>query len=217
MSQEKKQGRRLGFAILISLILHLAVGFSLAAFGNVFTPPATPPEETPAELTLMDLSPAPPPDSKPSPPPAKSPTPDPEQLAMLTSTPPPPIKAPDETQPSPTPDSATSIAPVAPRPQPEAPSSGYQAQKQQTRIAGSISRHGPSSVNAVGTPLGLYQKQMYDAVGARWYQHMEQRRDLVSIGTARLTFSIDRSGRVTNLRVLENTANEAFATVCLQS
>ena len=297
MSQEKKQGRRLGFAILISLILHLAVGFSLAAFGNVFTPPATPPEETPAELTLMDLSPAPPveknpqfvetdkskesaekpkeqtfesnanslaaserppsgdlplpsqdgkdlptrdlethdfslqtqgsipqpqqpsppPDSKPSPPPAKSPTPDPEQLAMLTSTPPPPIKAPDETQPSPTPDSATSIAPVAPRPQPEAPSSSYQAQKQQTRIAGSISRHGPSSVNAVGTPLGLYQKQMYDAVGARWYQHMEQRRDLVSIGTARLTFSIDRSGRVTNLRVLENTANEAFATVCLQS
>jgi len=297
MSQEKKQGRRLGFAILISLILHLAVGFSLAAFGNVFTPPVTPPEETPAELTLMDLSPAPPveknpqfvetdkskesaekpkeqtfesnanslatserppsgdlplpsqdgkdlptrdlethdfslqtqgsipqpqqpsppPDSKPSPPPAKSPTPDPEQLAMLTSTPPPPIKAPDETQPSPTPDSAASIAPVAPRPQPEAPSSSYQAQKQQTRIAGSISRHGPSSVNAVGTPLGLYQKQMYDAVGARWYQHMEQRRDLVSIGTARLTFSIDRSGRVTNLRVLENTANEAFATVCLQS
>src|SRR5256885_5975932 len=34
MSQEKKQGRKLGFAILISLILHLAVGFSLAAFGK---------------------------------------------------------------------------------------------------------------------------------------------------------------------------------------
>jgi outer membrane biosynthesis protein TonB len=32
-----------------------------------------------------------------------------------------------------------------------------------------------------------------------------------------LTFSIDRSGRVTNLKVAENTANEAFAIVCLQS
>ena len=296
MSDDKKHGRKLGFAILISIILHLAVGFSLAAFGSVFTQPALPPDETPPELTMMDLSPAPekeknpqfvdvdqskesaekpkdqtfesnanslaasehaptgdlplpsqdgkdlptrdlethdyslptlgstpqppapaPSDSKPTPPPAKSPTPDPEQLAMLKSTPPPPIKAPDETEPSPTPESSASVAPPAPRPKPETPSSSYQKQKQQTRIAGSISRQGPSSVNAVGTPLGRYQKQMYDAVGARWYQHMEQRRDLVSIGTARLTFTIDHSGRVTNLRVLENTANEAFASVCLQA
>jgi TonB family protein len=296
MSDNTTHGRKLGFAILISLILHLAVGFSLAAFGKVFTSPVVPPDETPPEMTLMDLAPAPekeknpqfvdvdkskesaekpkeqtfesnanslaasqraptgdlplpsqdgkdlpsrdlethdfslptlgstpqpqapsPSDSKPTPPPAKSPTPDPEQLALLKSTPPPPIKAPDETEPSPTPESAASLAPPAPRPKPETPASNYQAQKQQTRIAGSISRQGPSSVNAVGTPLGRYQKQMYDAVGARWYQHMEQRRDLVSIGTARLTFSIDRSGRVTNLKVLENTANEAFASVCLQA
>src|SRR5712672_1279758 len=59
MSEEKKQSRKLGFAILVSLILYLAVGFSLAAFGNVSTP-TLPPEETPSELTIMDLSPAPP-------------------------------------------------------------------------------------------------------------------------------------------------------------
>ena len=58
---------------------------------------------------------------------------------------------------------------------------------------------------------------MYDAVGARWYQRTAEKRDLISIGTARLTFTIDRSGRVTNLKVAENTANEAFAIVCLQS
>ena len=295
MSEDKRYGRKLGFAILISLVLHLAVGFSLAAFGNVFTSPPIPEEEKPAEITLMDLSPppaeknpqfidvdksketaekpkeqtfesnansigasqkaptgdlplpsqdgkdlpardlethdfslategstpqsqqpSPPPDTKPSPPPVQSPSPDPEQLAMLTSTPPPPVKAPES--PSPSPDSATSVTPPpAPRPKPETPASNYRAQRQQTRIAGSISRQGPSSVNAVGTPLGRYQKQMYDAVGARWYQHMQDRQDLVSIGTARLTFSIDRSGRVTNLRIIENTANEAFASVCLQS
>ncbi|PYI91309.1 MAG: hypothetical protein DME97_13535 [Verrucomicrobia bacterium] len=311
MSEEKKQSRKLGFAILISLILHLAVGFSLAAFGNVSTPPI-PPEETPAELTLMDLSPAPapeknpqfvdtekskesaekpkdqtfesnanslaasekaptgdlplpsqdgkdlpmrdlqthdfslqtqgsqpqpqepqqpeskpvqspPPKAKPTEPPKSRPSPaptatvEPEQLAMLTSTPPPPIKGPDETEPSPSPEIAPSVAPVPPRPKPEAPSSSYQPQKQQTRIAGSITNHGPSSVNAVGTPLGLYQKKMYDAVGARWYQHTHERQDLISIGTTRLTFTIDRSGRVNNLKVIENTANEAFAIVCLQS
>jgi hypothetical protein len=311
MSEEKKQSRKLGLAILISLFLHLAVGFSLAAFGNVTTL-AIPPEEAPSQLTIMDLSPAPAseknpqfvetekskesaekpkdqtfesnanslaasekapsgdlqmpsqdgrdlptrdlqthdfslqtqgsqpqpqqpeqPESKPAdrPPPKASPaetpkltpspaptaTVEPEQLAMLTSTPPPPIKGPDETEPSPSPELAPSIAPVAPRPKPQAPSSSYQSQKEQTRIAGSISNHGPSSVNAVGTPLGLYQKRMYDAVGARWYQHTHERQDLISIGTTRLTFTIDRSGKVNNLKVIENTANEAFAIVCLQS
>src|SRR2546423_1180429 len=164
--------------------------------------------------TPQPQQPSPPPETKPSPPPVKSPTPDPEQLAMLKSTPPPAIKAPEET-PSQHPESAAYVAPPATRPKPETPASNYQAQRQQTRIAGSISRQGPSSVNAVGTPLGRYQKQMYDAVGARWYQHMEQRRDLISIGTARLTFSIDRSGRVTNLRLVGNSAHEAFASVCL--
>ena len=300
MSQDKKQGRKLGFAILISLVLHLAVGYSLAAFGHVFTPPV-PVEDEPAELTLMNLSTPPPVEknvpfletdpsresaekpkqqsfesnansqaaserpasgdlplpsqdgkekpfldletrnysltqegstpqpqqtppsvSKPSDPPKASPTAaptaEPDQLAMLTSTPPPPIEAPEDKppEPSPTPSAAPVTTPV-PRPQLQKPSSNYQSQKQQTRIEGVISRRGPSSVNAVGTPLGRYQKQMYDAVGARWYQHMEQRRDLISIGTARLSFTIDRSGRVTNLKVLENTANEAFASVCLQS
>lgn len=316
MIEHKTQRRKIGFAILISLFLHLAVGYSLAAFGNVFTP-TLPPEEAPSELTIMDLSEAPPPPkknpqfvetesskeskdkpkeqtfesnansmaaskqpatgnlplpsqdgkdrsftnldthdfslqtqgvqpqsepqqtpapevkptaattpppkSKPSEPPKSSPspapatTPEPEQFAMLTATPPPPLKAPEEAEPSPPPDVASSAAPLVPRPKPESPASNYQSQKEQTRIAGSISNRGPSSVNAVGTPLGRYQKQMYDAVGARWYQHTAEKRDLISIGTTRLTFSIDRSGRVTNLKVVENTANEAFAIVCLQS
>jgi outer membrane biosynthesis protein TonB len=297
MSQDKKQGRKLGFAILISLILHLAVGFSLAAFGNVFTP-VLPVDEEPAELTLMDLSATPPPEKnvpfletdaskesaekpkeqsfesnanslaaserpatgtlplpsqdgqdkpfldldtrnyslptdgsqpqpertpapekKPTEPPKPSATPaalEPDQLAMLTSTPPPPIKAPEETEPTPPPEVAASTTPV-PRPQPEKPASNYQSQKQQTRIEGTITTRGPSSVNAVGTPLGRYQKQLYDAVGARWYQHMERRRDVIGIGTLRLSFTIDRSGRVSDLKLLENTANEAFASVCLQS
>ena len=314
--EKEKQRRKLGFAVLLSLLLHLAVGYSLAAFGGVLAP-TLPDEDAPAELTLMDLSETPPPppknpqyietepskesaekpeeqtfesnanskaasqlpaagnlpiptqdgperpftkldthdfslqtqgsqpqpqaketpqpESKPTAPPAASPkaqpseppkstpelsppaTPEPEQFAMLTATPPPALKAPEEAEPSPPPEIETTAAPLVPRPQPESPASSYQSQKQQTRSAGSISNRGPSAVNAVGTPLGRYQKQMYDAVGARWYKHTAEKRDLISIGTTRLTFTIDRSGRVNNLKVLENTANEAFAVVCLQS
>ncbi len=305
--EQKKQRRKIGFALLVSVVLHLLIGYSLAAFGSVFTPPL-PVDETPPELTFMDLAPAPEkpknpqfiatdkskesaekpkdqtfesnansiaaseksatgnlplpsqdgvdrptrdlethdfslqsqgaqpqpeqpestpatpaPKAKPSEPPrltpspAPSSSPEPEQLAMLKNTPPPAIKNPEETEPSPSPEIAPSLAPVTPRPRPQAPSSSYQPQKQQTRSAGSISNRGPSSVNAVGTPLGRYQKMMYDAVGARWYRHTAEKHDLISIGTTRLTFSIDRAGKISNLKVVENTANEAFAIVCLQS
>jgi outer membrane biosynthesis protein TonB len=320
--EQTKDRRKLGLAILISLVVHLVVAYSLAAFGSVFTPPL-PAEETPSVLTIVDLSATPPPavarnpafmetapskesaekpkdqtfesnansiaasnrpatgdlplpsqdgkerpfinlethqyslpsegskpqpetppatrpstplpvatpkpTAKPSEPPKESPkpseppkttpvpTPEPEQLAMLTATPPPPINAPDETEPSPPPAVEASVAPPAVRPRPEQPASSYQAQKQETRIAGSISNRGPSSVNAVGTPLGRYQKEMYDSVGKRWYKYTAAKRDLIGIGTIKLTFWIDRAGRVTNLKVVSNTANEAFASVCLQS
>ena len=41
--------------------------------------------------------------------------------------------------------------------------------------------------------------------------------DLISLGTTQVAFSIDRSGRVKNLKVVSNNSNEAFANVCLQS
>ena len=102
-------------------------------------------------------------------------------------------------------------------PSPEQPRSSYRAQKEQTRLSGSITNRGASSVNALGTPLGRYQKILYDSIGSRWYYYVAKQRDLITIGTLRLVFSVDRSGRVTNLKIVENTSNESFANVCLQS
>jgi outer membrane biosynthesis protein TonB len=125
-------------------------------------------------------------------------TPIPDQLAMLRPTPKPTV------QPS-----------VAAPPQP--PRSVYRPYKEQTRIAGSISNRGITSVNALGTPLGRYEKILKDAIGSRWYAYMEARRDLTTIGTLQVHFFIDPSGRVKNLKITENTSNEAFANICLQS
>jgi hypothetical protein len=58
---------------------------------------------------------------------------------------------------------------------------------------------------------------LFDAIGSRWYAYVEAKTDLISLGTARISFAIDRSGRVRNLKVMANDANEAFANVCLQS
>jgi hypothetical protein len=100
---------------------------------------------------------------------------------------------------------------------PERQKSSYNPYKERTRLAGAITNRGTSSVNAVGTPLGRYQKILFDAIGSHWYAYIEQRLDLVSLGTARVTFSVDRAGHVKNLRVVSNDANEAFANVCLQA
>jgi hypothetical protein len=95
--------------------------------------------------------------------------------------------------------------------------SAYRAFKERTRISGRITSRGISSVNALGTPLGRYMKTLLDAVGSRWYAFIDQKRDLINIGTTRVVFVVDRSGRVNNLKVIENTANEASANVCIQS
>ena len=138
-----------------------------------------------------------------TPQPSASPTPQPtatppDQFAMLRPTPTPS----PETKPSST---------------PQRQASSYQAFKERTRISGRITSRGMSSVNAVGTPLGRYQKLLFDSVGSRWYAYVERSRDLVSIGTAHLMFVVDRDGHINNLKVVENTGNEAFANICIQS
>src|SRR5437660_2236670 len=95
--------------------------------------------------------------------------------------------------------------------------SAYRRQKERTQIAGNITNRGISSVNALGTPLGRYQKIVADSIGSRWYTYVEQKRDLINIGTLRLGFVVDRSGRVKALKIIENSSNEAFANVCVQS
>jgi hypothetical protein len=121
-----------------------------------------------------------------------------EQFAMLTA--------------KPTPEVNPSVAPASAQAR-----SAYRAYKERTRISGRITNRGISSPNALGTPLGRYLKILLDAVGSRWYAFLDQKRDLINIGTTRVVFVVDRSGRVNNLRVIENTANEASANVCIQS
>src|SRR5437764_3324280 len=95
--------------------------------------------------------------------------------------------------------------------------SAYRRLKERTHIAGNITNHGISAVNGLGTPLRRYQKHVADSIGSRWYTYVKQRGDLINIGTLRLRFVVDRSGQVKDLKIIENSSNEAFANVCVQS
>src|SRR5207249_1403523 len=273
-AERKKEARKILWALLTALCIHLLIGYSLAVFGGLlYSPFSVIEEDKPVELTFVDLAtPAPtknamfipndeskqteqpkektfesnansiaasevPPtgglplpsqqgvdrpnidldshrESLPNegaqpqpsvaqqqsatPAPTVQPTPisKSEEFAMLTSTP------------TPHPSVAST---------PQQPKSSYQPYKERTRLAGSITNRGTSSVNALGTPLGRYQKILFDAIGSHWYAYIEQKADLVSLGTTRVVFVVDRSGRVKNLKVISNDSNEAFANVCLQA
>ena len=273
-AERKQEARKIIWALLAALAIHLVIGSSLAVFGGLLHSPFSVTEnEKPVELTFMDLAtPAPtkntmfvPVDeSKQTAPPQEKtfesnanstgaseqpatgsmPLPSQEgsertkldltsQQAALTqqgAQPQPSIAQ----QPSATPAPTVQPTPTVksdefamltksptPRPSvastPQAPASSYQPYKERTRLAGAITNRGTSAVNAVGTPLGRYQKTMFDAIGSHWYAYIEQKSDLVSLGTARVLFFVDRSGRVKNLKVVSNDSNEAFANVCLQA
>jgi outer membrane biosynthesis protein TonB len=275
-AERKKEARKILFALLAALCIHLLIGYSLAVFGGLlYSPFSVIEEDKPVELSFVDLAATPAPtkntmfvpldESKQtaepkektfesnansigaSEQPATGGMPVPSQQGVDRPTldfdshreslpnegaqPQPSVAEQAATpQPSvqPTPISkadefAMLTSTPTPRPSvastPQQAKSSYQPFKAKTRLAGAITNRGTSAVNAVGTPLGRYQKLLYDAIGSHWYSYMHEKGDLVNIGTARVFFSVDRSGRVKNgsLKVRENSSNETFANVCLQS
>ncbi len=183
--------------------------------------PATTPTPTPATT--------PPPTPKPDATPQKSerdgfarPTPRPVVKASATPKPTPiPIATPKPT-PAPTlsPEDLAMFMPTpqprkAPRPKRVLP--GYQPHKDRTKIEGNISNRGPRGIDAIGTPLGRYQKVIRDAVGSRWYFYINRRMDMMTVGTVRIRFYVNEKGKVEDVRMLSNTGNETFAGFSIQS
>ena len=142
-----------------------------------------------------------------TPPPAKLPD---NAIALQKPTPVGKPQQPLPSQPPPQPTPAKEL----PRPK-NAP--GYQPQKEQRKIAGNISNRGKAGINALGTPLGRYQKFVADAVGSRWQMYIANRMDLITIGEARIKFIVNTNGRVERIQILSNTSNSMFGEYCIQS
>ena len=167
-----------------------------------------PPQPAVAQPSAAPQATAPPePSVAPSQAPTVAPTAAPDQFAMLTTRPTPATQQPTAT---PAPEAQST-------PQPAQPSSAYRPERQKTRVGGNISNRGISRVNAIGTPLGRYQKIVTDAIGSRWYAYTRSKADMITIGTLSAHFFVDRNGKIKDLKILSNSSNEAFANVCIQS
>lgn len=137
------------------------------------------------------------------------PTPRPvEDLALLETPQPTP-------KPQPTPEKKQREKTEQPA-KPASPS-GYQPETRITRLRGNISNRGRASVEANATPLGRYKKQVADAIGSRWYYHVNSQMGLLTIGTVEIRFQVLPDGKVKAPRVISNSSNESFASVSLAS
>jgi TonB family protein len=146
--------------------------------------------------------------STPAPTPDTTPTPEPtakdDDLAMSKPTPTP--------LPTPSPNPAKNK-----QNQPGAPRTAYRPQSIINRMQGNVGTRGHSSVSALGTPQGRFEKAVEDAVGSLWYYFIQQRSDLINAGTVRIEFVVSPSGEVLSARVVSNSSNETLATCSLQS
>jgi hypothetical protein len=72
------------------------------------------------------------------------------------------------------------------------------------------------SASAV-TPLGAYQKRLYDSIGLRWYWNVKANEGRLAVGTVRIQFAIRGDGTIWNLRVVSNTSNKLHARLVLDA
>src|SRR6476619_5658654 len=175
------------------------------------TPQATPQPTQPTPPPSPSATPSP----TPQPTPTLTPTPTPtgDLLAMFRASPPPTARTPEPEKEVSSPPPKAVPAPVSRPPA----SSAYRREQIQERMAGNISKRGVSSVNAVGTPLGRYEKKVYDSIGKRGYAICDAKRDRVDIGTVHLQFVVAPNGKINDIKVTSGGTSASFTNLCLQS
>jgi outer membrane biosynthesis protein TonB len=102
-----------------------------------------------------------------------------------------------------------------PRSLAEAHEQQHGLQGEPMRQEGGVSRieMAPSSLDAVKTAWGDYDRRLIDAVETRWYALLREHPPTLQ-GKVRLEFRLHADGRVTDLKMLGNEVNELQETLC---
>ena len=80
---------------------------------------------------------------------------------------------------------------------------GFRTESRKTRMEGTISRRGQSSLKVDATALGKYKALVNRIIETEWQRRCVMHRDHVLPGILTLRFYVDRNGRVSGLRYLD--------------
>ncbi|MCW0217900.1 MAG: hypothetical protein OJI67_06230 [Prosthecobacter sp.] len=120
---------------------------------------------------------------------------------------PPKVEAPKVRMPEDTPPKVVKAVPVEDPIQNNTPNPEKNAFSPFTRTSktdGSISREGQDAVDAEATPLGIYMRQVTDAVGKKWHLYVQLGKDSVTFGRVRFRFYVDKKGTPQDLKILSD-------------
>ena len=165
-------------------------------------PPTSPPPPAPSRSLVRDLSAD------------AMPTLVHNDLSMLDSAP--AVTPPEEVNPYDPSFRSTAPEPPTPARRPTS-ASAYHPLEEQTASSGNITTRGASSVAALATPFGRYQKAVLNSIRGVWTEEVAARSDMASLGAIKVHFAIDRSGHVHTPRVLSNSSNSALESITLDA
>ncbi len=80
---------------------------------------------------------------------------------------------------------------------------GFRTESRKTRMEGTISRRGRSSLKVEATALGKYKARVNRMIETEWQRRCVMHRDHVLPGILTLRFYVDKNGRVSGLRYLD--------------
>jgi len=113
----------------------------------------------------------------------------------------------------PTPQTAARSTPV-----PSVPSSNLEITATKSKLAGGVRRTGKvMAFNSAESPVAGYDKKVIGKIDAYWQRLIEGRFYGEKVGEVEISFKLLADGRVTELHVIHNTANEVLAGWCIQA
>ncbi|HUF62243.1 MAG TPA: hypothetical protein VMN36_09225 [Verrucomicrobiales bacterium] len=100
---------------------------------------------------------------------------------------------------------------------PDRANDAYQPETAQRKMEGTLSNRGDPAFDAENTPVGQYMKKVTDAVGRKWHRHIRMNDALISFGTMRVQFRVNRFGTPSDIRVVRRTSNTAVEDITLRA
>lgn len=134
-------------------------------------------------------------------------TPDVPDMPLPTPTPPvetpmPQVRVPEDTPPEMMKPALSQDAVAHNTPKPE--TDAFSPFTRTSKTDGSISREGQDAVDAEGTPLGKYTRQVTGAVEKKWHLYVRLGKDSVTFGRVRFRFYVDKKGIPQDLKILSD-------------
>lgn len=76
---------------------------------------------------------------------------------------------------------------------------------------------GPSGMAAKSGAMHPFIKELHDQIGRTWYRDVQANSQKIALGTIRIALIASPDGKITKLRVLNNTSDRLFADICLSA